>query len=342
MILGDMPDRAASRTVLAVLLLILAMAGIGAAGPRVGLHAPGRAAGLVIAAGLEACLAALLLVLRLGQAAPAGPARRLRAMLSAVLVTGLIAVPAGAAIASLHPSPRASRQRPPGVRLGRPHVVRGGHHGHEVIVSLRPLIAAVLAAALLVALIVAWHYRRRAWLLARRADPLEEEQDPATPAELARAVGSGRRALRELDDARAAIIGCYLAMEESLASAGTERGIAETPDELLARAVSAGLAARRPAGRLTTLFYEARFSTHPMPPSRRDEASAALAVLARGDDPPEPPVLARGTTPGTPGAGPGGRPPGTPRRRGALGRRLPSSLLRRSSVQRGAAPRHAG
>ena len=290
MILGDMPDRAASRTVLAVLLLVLAIAGIGAAGPRVGLHAPSRSAGLAIAAGLEACLAVLLVALRRGREPPGGSARRLHAMLSAVLVTGLIAVPAGAAIASLHPSRRAARQRPPIVRTGRRlHVIRGGHPGHDVVVSLRPIIAAVLAVALLVALIVAWHRRRRAWLLTRRADPLDDVQDPGTPAELARAVGSGRRALRELDDARAAIIRCYLAMEESLARAGAERDVAETPDELLARAVSAGLAAPAPAGRLTALFYEARFSTHPMPRSRRDEASTALAVLARGDDPPEPP-----------------------------------------------------
>ena len=277
-----MPDRAASRTVLAVLLLVLAIAGIGTAGPHVGLHAPSRPAGLAIAAGLEACLAVLLLTLRLGQAPPAGPARRLRSMLSAVLATGLIAVPAGAAIASLQPSRHIRRQRPPAVRTGTgEHVLRAGHAGHGVVVSLRPLVAAVLAAALVVALIVAWH-RRRAWRLARRADRLAEEQDSGTPAELARAVGSARRALRELDDARAAIIGCYLAMEDSLARAGAQRGSAETPDELLDRAVSAGLAAPGPAGRLTALFYEARFSTHPMPRSLRDEASATLASLAAG------------------------------------------------------------
>lgn len=282
MILGDMPDRAAPRTVLAVLLLVLAIAGIGAAGPRVALHPPSRLAGLTIAAGLELCLAALLLALRLGRLPAGGPARRLRSILSAVLVAGLLALPAAAAIASLHP-PRPGRRRQPQPTAGpgvRQHHIRTRPAGDGLAAAPRPLIAALLAAALLAALIVMLYRRRRAWRFSRRPDPLAGDQVADAPAELARAVGSGRRALRELDDARAAIIGCYLAMEESLARAGAERGGAETPDEYLARAVAAGLAAPGPAGRLTELFYEARFSTHPMPPSRRDEASAALAGLA--------------------------------------------------------------
>jgi hypothetical protein len=113
----------------------------------------------------------------------------------------------------------------------------------------------------------------------RFTEPLELELE-AEPDELARAVESGRAALSELDDARAAIIACYEAMEQSLAQAGTERGLAETPDELLVRAVAAGQVPADPAGRLTGLFYEARFSTHHMPPAKRDEAERALAELA--------------------------------------------------------------
>jgi predicted ArsR family transcriptional regulator len=69
-------------------------------------------------------------------------------------------------------------------------------------------------------------------------------------------------------------------MEQSLARAGTARADAETPDELLARAAAAGVVQGREAGRLTELFYEARFSSHPVPPAHRDEARAALEVLA--------------------------------------------------------------
>jgi hypothetical protein len=69
-------------------------------------------------------------------------------------------------------------------------------------------------------------------------------------------------------------------MERRLAERGTARGAADTPDELLARAVAAGAVRGGAAGRLTTLFYEARFSTHPLGAEQRDAASAALDELA--------------------------------------------------------------
>jgi hypothetical protein len=84
--------------------------------------------------------------------------------------------------------------------------------------------------------------------------------------------------MRDLDDARAAIIACYLAMEASIAEAGAARGTAETPDELLARV--AHLVSAAPAASLTALFYEARFSTHPLAAKHRDAAERALAELA--------------------------------------------------------------
>jgi hypothetical protein len=69
-------------------------------------------------------------------------------------------------------------------------------------------------------------------------------------------------------------------MEESLAEAGMARAVADTPDELLARAADHGLVRTGAAARLTGLFYEARFSSHPMPAAQRDEAQQALAELA--------------------------------------------------------------
>jgi hypothetical protein len=89
----------------------------------------------------------------------------------------------------------------------------------------------------------------------------------------------GQRALLELDDARAAIIACYVAMEQSLARAGTARARAETPDELLARAAGALTVSAGAASRLTELFYEARFSSHRLRPAHREAAERALAEL---------------------------------------------------------------
>ena len=69
-------------------------------------------------------------------------------------------------------------------------------------------------------------------------------------------------------------------MERSLADRGTRRTVTDTPDELLARAVGAGTV-RGPAARtLTALFYEARFSTHPVADTQRAAAGAALDQLA--------------------------------------------------------------
>jgi hypothetical protein len=132
----------------------------------------------------------------------------------------------------------------------------------------------VLALAAAVAISIWWSARQR-----RPALPGRITGDVDTE-ELLDVVESGRAALAELDDARAAIIACYLAMERSLAERGAERGAADTPDELLARAVAAGVVRGAGARRLTALFYEARFSSHPLGPGQRDAAEAALDELA--------------------------------------------------------------
>jgi len=79
-------------------------------------------------------------------------------------------------------------------------------------------------------------------------------------------------------------------MEQALARAGTARAAAETPYELFLRAADRGLIRTDAATRLTALFYEARFSSHPMPPARRDDAQQALNELAASLAEPEPSV----------------------------------------------------
>ena len=114
-------------------------------------------------------------------------------------------------------------------------------------------------------------------------DVLPPEEAPLAEGQrgdLQDAVSSGRRALAGLDDARAAIIACYVAMERSLAAAGAAHADADTPDEFLARAVAAGLVRGAAAGELTRLFYEARFSAHELTAAQRDAARAALEQLA--------------------------------------------------------------
>jgi Domain of unknown function (DUF4129) len=287
------------------LLILLTIAGVRAVGPAVGLNLPTRSVVVVIGCVLEAVLAGLLIMLRwrrppgagtapgagkTGSLGAAGPSAgtglgssdlsgRLRRLLNGILVTGLILIPVGIAIGSIG---KFKRTRPVPPILRRPrvgtHSVGPSHLSHTSISlgGIKYVLVAILILALIVVAVLIWR-RSRIPVLPLGAG---SEEAAGTPAELARAVDSGRQALRELDDARAAIIRCYLAMEHSLAQAGAARSAAETPDELLGRAVADGLVGGDPAGRLTRLFYEARFSTHPMPPSRRDEAERALTELA--------------------------------------------------------------
>jgi hypothetical protein len=175
-----------------------------------------------------------------------------------------------------------TKLRPLPVRLrpavgGTPRPTPSGRStGAPFHIPLGPILYAllVLALAAAVAISIWWSMRQR-----RPALPGRITGDVDTE-ELLDVVESGRAALAELDDARAAIIACYLAMERSLADRGAARGAADTPDELLARAVAAGVVRDAAARRLTALFYEARFSSHPLGPGQRDAAKAALDELA--------------------------------------------------------------
>ncbi|AQS66835.1 DUF4129 domain-containing protein [Streptomyces pactum] len=94
------------------------------------------------------------------------------------------------------------------------------------------------------------------------------------------AVRSGRRALAATGDARAAVIACYAGMEDALVASGVPRHVSDSPADLLTRAVDAGLAPGPAAPRLTALFREARYSSHPMDASHRGAAAGALEDIA--------------------------------------------------------------
>jgi hypothetical protein len=276
-----MPGRISARTAVAALLIALTIVGIGAAGPAVTPSTPPHGIVLVTAATLEAALAGLLIALRWRAAPASGVGGRLRAILSGTLLTALIVLPF-AAFLDVAGKVRWRRRANETARSSRGRLAR--------LRGLRPtpkasfalvdhVLIGVLIAALLIAVIIIWRRRRHLARLARRDLVIDEETDtPIDPSRAARAIDSGRRAMRDLDDARAAIIACYLAMEASIAEAGAARGTAETPDELLARV--AHLVSAVPAASLTALFYEARFSTHPLAAKHRDAAERALAELA--------------------------------------------------------------
>jgi hypothetical protein len=133
----------------------------------------------------------------------------------------------------------------------------------------------VLFAALAIAAVALTSYRRRRPSLR----PAPDAAADGTAAPLAAALAAGERALHADADPRAAIIGCYAAMERSLADAGSPPRLADTPAEVLGRATAGGLVRSAWAGTLTGLFRRARYSSHPMTEADRAAAIGALAQV---------------------------------------------------------------
>jgi hypothetical protein len=119
------------------------------------------------------------------------------------------------------------------------------------------------------------------WLRHRRRASAAPHGQAAAPSPLAAAVAAGTAALGATAGAREAIIACYAAMEASLATAGSPRRTADTPEELLNRAEGDGIIRTQAARRLTALFREARFSPHRLGDTQRRAATAALDDIGR-------------------------------------------------------------
>lgn len=271
------------------LLIVLAAAGLRGrlATPRWNsLH---RGEGLIMSVVLLVVLVVLLvIVFRRFRAAlgPNGdqdttvPAAKLRSVLLYILGAAL-ACDIGAIIYGLHLKLPPGNRRPiPALRQGagkpptsKPHIQKPSGGSLNVADILYALLVIVLIAAVIVSIM--WARRLRP------ATALDEDELIAEdPESLRDAVESGWAALRTFDDAKAAIIACYLAMERSLTEHGTARSVADTPSELLERATRTGMLRGGAARRLTQLFYEARFSSHPMDQDQRAVAEQALSELA--------------------------------------------------------------
>jgi len=275
-----------------VLLVVLVIAGLRGTVSAPRWTGPLRADGVVIGIALEVVFGAVLIVISVRNAAARRaaerqpytgefkeiePAEALRFTLRYVLVMCMIAIGI-VLISDLHLhffiKPRAlPAHKTTGTLPPRPG--GGGSGGGSFNLPLGPILYGLLIAVLIAAVVISIWWSSR---LRRPAAPLVIE-DVDTD-ELEAAVAQGRAALQSIDDARAAIIACYVAMERSLAERGTARDAADTPDELLARAVAAGTVRGSAAGKLTGLFYEARFSTHAMSAGQRDAARAALDEIS--------------------------------------------------------------
>jgi hypothetical protein len=289
------------------LLIILGMAGLRGSVTGLRWNGPLWQDRVIVGIVLEIILG-ILLVITLRRRAVASRARRmvpprgpdnimaakLRTALILVLGPGMIAVLV-AIDNTLHlrvhipAQPCPSGCSPPPHHHRRPTKVGPEAAFHFPLTATLYGFIVVLVAAVLFGI---WWSRRFRKAAGDRDDGLIAEDSEDLIAEdsedLREAVESGRSVLRTVEDARAAIIACYVAMEDSLAERGAARAVADTPDELLARATSSGIVRGQAAGRLTALFYKARFSSHPLDGSERDAAEHALdelaAALAEADE----------------------------------------------------------
>lgn len=215
---------------------------------------------------------------------------RLREVAARLVLAGTGAI--GVLILVLHRFSRSdTASNPPGTLPAQPSAppsafptaASGEGSGDSAHYSLPLyLLLGLLAAVVVVVVTVAVVRRLRRYGLRvpqrpAPAGPPAEDDDARL---LLSAVRSGRRALAGTGDARAAVIACYAAMEDALMASGVERQASDSPADLLTRAVAAGLAPGPAAPRLTALFREARYSSHPMDGSHREAAAVALEDIA--------------------------------------------------------------
>lgn len=272
------------RVIAAGLLLLIVFAGIHAAGPAIGSAGPLRQHAVALGAGLEIALACLLggLAIRARRSPDAGRlattlrshVRRATGIIMVAVVVVEVVNLAGHGRYERLLAPKRGKgpvRRAPSLNGTKPPA-----RGHAF--DLRYLLYALIALLILAAIVACAIFISRVKVRdagGYAGEPAEDETE-----ELRQAVESGRRALRALDDARKSIIACYVAMEGSLARAGTARTVTETPDELLGRAAASGLIRGHAAARLTALFYEARFSSHDLPEAARNDARQALDQIS--------------------------------------------------------------
>lgn len=148
-----------------------------------------------------------------------------------------------------------------------------GGHSFLPPASSWPLLVGLAVAAVAASLLIMPLRRAKAF-----ATP-SPEPVPEPPAPLLAALAAWAKPLQEDADPRSAIVRCYAAMEESLASAGAAPSKADTPAEVLARASHGGLLRSAAASTLTGLFRQARYSTHPITEADRAAAQHALGRL---------------------------------------------------------------
>ncbi len=118
--------------------------------------------------------------------------------------------------------------------------------------------------------------------LAHRRRPASDAVDDGPADTARRALADSAADLTATEDPRQAVIAAYARLLDGLRDVGAGRLPSEAPFEHLSRVLHSLGVRDAPLRSLTTLFAEARFSTHPITESHRQAALAALEE-ARAD-----------------------------------------------------------
>ncbi len=187
-----------------------------------------------------------------------------------------------------HASVRPQHRTPPSRFDTAPPPAGNGHSGGGGTLSSWPLIVFILA-------MVAFGYGavmlylmlsvREAIVFRRRRPTLPEPV--AVPAgqpsaeQVQEALRSGLAALIEGDDARAAVIACWLRLENLAEQAGLPRRPSDAPGDLVVRMLDGRLTGpgARALGELATVYRAARYAPRPVSESARNAARTALDRL---------------------------------------------------------------
>ncbi len=217
--------------------------------------------------------------------APGRWALVLLALGSLVTVAGVIWLVVAAAHHGVPTAgPRAPAASPPTPAGGGPPAAAsstpqdGAGPSAGALASAAVLLAAVMGVAL--AAILAGR-RCRGPSRSPTRGPVPPGDGRAGAADLARAAAAAATAMSTSpgDDPRSAVIACYTAMEDSLCPTAAAPRAADTPEQVLHRAAAAGVLSGPAAARLTGLFAEARYSTHPFGAAHRAAAATALHAV---------------------------------------------------------------
>jgi hypothetical protein len=142
------------------------------------------------------------------------------------------------------------------------------------------LLAAQLFCVLLVVASIAlllWYLLRSGLRLRERQRELFQVPPVPTREEVLAAVDAGLSDLDYTDaDPRRAVIACWVRLEQAAAAAGTPREPGDTPTELVTRLLSGHDVSAPVLYALAEVYRLARYATHAVDTTMRDQARAAL------------------------------------------------------------------